>query len=125
MKVIGLISEYCNVTKFSLPYNNYKKRVVSESKQLILEYLKNEGIPFATTMHIIKSLEINDNKILGGIIYYTDGNWIWPNYLCYYLENFDIEIPVCFIEYLKENDKKNVQIDTERAIVFLKDNKIL
>lgn len=120
MKIIGLIREYSNENNFSIAYKDYKKNILNDSKPMILEYLKHRGIAFATTMQIIKSLELNNDTTIGGLVYYTDGVWIWPNYLSYYLEFFDIEISEDFIENINSNNRLPSEIDLDEAIRFVK-----
>ena len=95
-----------------------------KSKDIILDYLLKGGIAIAINMQAIKSLERNDNTILGGIVYFTDGVWIWPNYLSYYLRNFDIENPLAFKRFIMAQNIRNDLIDTNKAIAFLKQSKI-
>ena len=95
-----------------------------KSKDIILDYLLRRGIAIATNMQVVKSLEKNDNTILGGVVYFTDGIWIWPNYLSYYLRNFDIEISLAFKKFIMEQNIRNDLIDTNEAIAFLKKSKI-
>ncbi|WP_029285864.1 hypothetical protein [Pedobacter sp. R20-19] len=125
MKIIGLIREYNNENNFSIAYKDYKKNILNDSKPMILEYLKHRGIAFATTMQIIKSLELNNDTTIGGLVYYTDGVWIWPNYLSYYLEFFDIEISEDFIENINSNNRLPSEIDLDEAIRFVKNNHFL
>ena len=124
MKIIGLIEEHSNRNKFSQPYKEFRKGIFNSSKLQILDYL-NQGVLFATTMQVVSSLEANDKTIIGGIAYYTDGKWIWPNYLVYYLTKYDIEIPKYFVDSTKEIGNINNKIDVEKAISFLKNNNII
>ncbi|NTE04386.1 hypothetical protein G6M26_06085 [Agrobacterium tumefaciens] len=125
MKIIGLIREYSNENNLSIAYKDYKKNILNDSKPVVLEYLKHRGIAFATTMQIIKSLELNNDTTIGGLVYYTDGVWIWPNYLSYYLEFFDIEISEDFIENINSNNRLPSEIDLDEAIRFVKNNHFL
>ncbi|MBR6404353.1 MAG: hypothetical protein IKS48_13305 [Eubacterium sp.] len=39
---------------------------------------------------------------------YTDGKWIWPGDLAYYVKNYHLELPQDFLDYMKE---KNWTVD--------------
>lgn len=39
---------------------------------------------------------------------YTDGKWIWPGDLAYYVKNYHLELPQEFLDYMQE---KNWTID--------------
>lgn len=124
MELVGFINEHN--PSFSKTYSDFRKQFNVESKQEILSYLK-KGIPIATTTQLISSL-INDNQtILGGIVYLTDGNWIWPNYLSHYVEHDSIELPRQFLEHIF-NNKSEIFVNTEnrnQAILILKNTNIL
>jgi hypothetical protein len=121
MKIIGLIKEYDNKIT-SKSYNEYKKNCLYTNKEEILNYL-NKGISIAATMNVVKSLAINDNSIIGGINYMTDGYWIWPNYIVYYFKKESIELPTEFIEYILNKKLPCInEINKDEAIDFLKRN---
>ena len=119
MKIIGLIKEYDNQIT-SKSYHEYKKNCSYTNKEEILNYL-NKGISIAVTMNVVKSLAINDNSIIEGITYMTDGYWIWPNYIVYYFKKESIELPVEFIEYILNKKIYSIEgINEKEAIDFLK-----
>jgi hypothetical protein len=121
MKIVGLIREYDNKIT-SKSYKEYKKNCLYIDKQEILNYL-NKGISIAATMNVVKSLAINDNSIIGGINYMTDGYWIWPNYIVYYFKKESIELPAEFIEYILKKKLPCInEINKDEAIDFLKRN---
>ena len=36
----------------------------------------------------------------GNVEWYTDGEWLWPNILAYYVREYDFPIPLAFYEYM-------------------------
>lgn len=121
MKIVGLIKEYDN-NIISKSYIEYKKNCLYSSKEKILDYLNN-GISIAVTMNVVKSLAVNDNSIIGGINYMTDGYWIWPNYIIYYFKKESIELPTEFIEYILNKKMPSIDdINKLEVIDFLKKN---
>ncbi|WP_289665160.1 hypothetical protein [Flavobacterium panacagri] len=112
MKLIGVISEY-NQELSKKKFSEYKTGIEYQNKETILTYLKN-GIPIAVTMQIVRSLIKNDNSIIGGISYLTDGYWIWPNYLHFYVENLSIELPSDFVNFISKNREISYVSDAEK-----------
>ncbi|RZS99729.1 hypothetical protein [Aquimarina brevivitae] len=53
-------------------------------------------------------------KIAGSINYYTDGNWVWPEWLKHYISDHAINLPNIFIEKVKED---NIDENLIRRIV--------
>lgn len=125
MKTLGFIWEHENIKNGIKNFKEFHYSI-SPRKSEILEYLKN-GETIAVTMNIIESLYEGDNNIIGGVTYLTDGKWIWPNYLIYYLEKFNIEINNEFVDYvLEKKNKESVKnIDKKKAMNYLKEMKIV
>lgn len=122
MKIYGFIKEHTE-SDFSKSFIDYKYHQEVDNKEEILYYLKS-GYLIAATMHVIKSLF--DNEIIAGVSYYTDGKWIWPNYLYYYLENYDIEIPQDFQYHIFKNINKKISPSVaQKGTHFLIKNKVL
>lgn len=120
MQIIGLIKEYDQ--KNAKSYFDYQKNCLYDHKVQILNYLRS-GICFAVTMKVVQSLIPNDKNIIGGISYYTDGYWIWPNYMVYYFEKESIELPKDFIASILERKlPPQNKIDPAEAINFFKES---
>ncbi|TRX33230.1 hypothetical protein FNW52_15845 [Flavobacterium sp. ZT3R18] len=122
MKTIGFIYEH-NPILYSLRFDEFKKKCTYDN-EMVLKHLK-KGSVIATTMHVISSLIKNDNQIIGGILYLTDGDWIWTNYLSYYVEKESIELPEDFLNHIKNASKEKQKLDAlkiENAVNFLKKN---
>lgn len=121
MQLLGFIREYEQNNSLK-KFKEYKLFEKNSRKAQVLKYLRN-GIPIATKMHIIESLKNDDDTILGGIIYFSDGFWIWTNYYIYYLDRYDMEIDIDFINHL-HNNKFEIK-DTNSIVSFLKEHNIL
>lgn len=119
MKPLGFISEH-TPSKISKNFDEYTVNVSNPFKKEIINYLR-KGKLIAVSMHIIESL-ISD-EVIGGVIYRSDGEWIWAEYLSYYLEKINIEIPNEFILHVKKQ-KKSKQFNIDIAIDFLIEHNI-
>ncbi|WP_136467458.1 hypothetical protein [Flagellimonas onchidii] len=125
MKALGFVKEHENMNNEVKNFEEFHYSI-NPYKNEILKYLKT-GETIAVTMNIIKSLYNGDDNIIGGVVYFTDGNWIWTNYLIYYLEKYNIEINNEFVDYVlgkKSNEQKD-NLNKQKAIKYLKEMKIL
>jgi hypothetical protein len=48
-------------------------------------------------MHLINDL-FEPNFVIGPMQHFTDGKWIWPSYLKFYVEKYDLDLPVEFLK---------------------------
>ncbi|WP_160140241.1 hypothetical protein [Chryseobacterium sp. c4a] len=113
MKYLGFIKEYDPIPE-ALELKTYRNNKIynSVNKNKILDYLKNGEVALAW-MGVFINVESQD--FISPQIYYTDGNWIWPSYLIYYLENdknFYLEND--FDEYLQENNFISQKISKDK-----------
>jgi hypothetical protein len=122
MELVGIINEHSPELGIK-KYGDYKIKCNYNDKEKILNYLQN-GIPVAVTMQLANSLIKDDFSIIGGIIYLTDGYWIWPNYINYYFDKVSIELPLNFVNFILNNKMKQTINDKEKreAINLLKSN---
>jgi hypothetical protein len=122
MELVGIINEYSPELGIK-KYVDYKIKCNYNDKEKILNYLQN-GIPVAVTMQLANSLIKDDFSIIGGIIYLTDGYWIWPNYINYYFDKVSIELPLNFVNFILNNKMRQTINDKEKreAINLLKSN---
>ena len=77
----------------------------------ICNYLES-GVVLIVSPGIVGDI-INSNN--GGIAtpsIYTDGKWIWPEDLSYYVKNYKLKLPKAFIDDMINNDWKiNISIN--------------
>lgn len=120
MRLIGIISEY-NDELDGKKFHDYKIKCDYQNKEVILNYLQ-KGTSIAVTMQVVKSLIKDDISIIGGVSYLTDGYWIWPNYLNFYVDKLSIELPSDFLNFISKNGPIKLINDDQKleAINFLK-----
>lgn len=82
MRYIGFIKEYDNIPE-SFSLNSYRKQKDDDEIENIVNYLKSGNIALSWMGVFI---DIENKNFIAPQIYYTDGEWIWPAYLIYYLE---------------------------------------
>ncbi|MBQ8708583.1 MAG: hypothetical protein IJ523_10895 [Succinivibrionaceae bacterium] len=64
------------------------------------------------------TMDIFDEKtsISGTGSAYTDGIWLWPDDLAYYVHKYNIALPDDFIKTMKNNNWKNPSYDIDLSI---------
>ncbi len=70
------------------------RRIEAEDdEQLVIQYLES-GKVSAVVMIIERDFADSPNgKSLGEVILRTDGEWTWPESLCYYIKRYHIRVP--------------------------------
>jgi len=104
LKFIGFISEYNPEIANAIPYKSYFKGNAIEEmyRHKVLEYVKS-AIPLAATMRGIKDLA--SGEFIGSDACCTDGKWVWPDYMMYYLEHKpDYMVEESFLQDLIDNN---------------------
>lgn len=115
MKPIGFIKEY-DPHAGSMGLDDYllNSEEIRRARLKIIEYLK-KGVSVSTIMGA--RVDFETGELIGGIDYLTDGEWLWPEYLVYYLERKPaFTIPRVFFEYLMERKFifRAIMIDKEQ-----------
>ena len=83
-----------------------KDFVGKEDKALaakISSYLSS-GISLAVTPGIVNDVIDPDKGIAGSPTAYTDGTWVWPGDLAYYVMNYRLKLPDEFTKTMQENN---------------------
>ncbi len=75
--------------------------VDDESK--IVDYLKS-GIDAGAVMMIENDVLATSSKAIGEVLLKSDGVWIWPTSLAYYVKEYHLSLPTEFIEHMVKND---------------------
>ena len=71
----------------------------------ICDYLK-KGTVIAACFGISKDI-FDENKVSGDQSLLTDGKYVWPNNLAYYVEEYGVEIDNEFLEFMIKNNWTN------------------
>lgn len=74
-----------------------------KNKSKICKYL-SEGIVIAACGEVVVDAINPDNGIIGTPDDLTDGKWIWPADLVYYVNNYNLELPEDFINTMEMNN---------------------
>lgn len=69
----------------------------------ICAYLQ-AGIPLAVTPGVVEDVICPQKGIAGSPSSFTDGTWVWPGDLSYYVKNYQLKLPDEFIHSMIEHD---------------------
>ena len=76
----------------------------------ILSYLK-AGIPLAVAPGISRDCISSSHEVIGSLSLLTDGIFVWPSDLAYYVEKYKVDVPSSFCSHMKENNWKIAPVD--------------
>lgn len=105
MKYIGFIKEHNNI-KEAIPFEKAIGGEFYEESTLakIIEYL-NSGVLLLSWMGYFT--DFRTNGLIAPDSYFTDGIWVWPSHLPYYLKKHpNMILDKDFIEYLSSKQFK-------------------
>lgn len=90
-----------------------------DNKDKICEYLR-QGYVLAACGSVVKDIVTPENGIVGTPDDVTDGVWLWPADLVYYVENYDLILDEAFVKHMAEQgwsvpedleiDEDNIQV---------------
>jgi len=89
-------------------------------KDEICRYLRN-GFVLAACGSVVKDIIHPEKGIVGSPDDLTDGTWIWPADLAYYVENYDLKLDDAFIKHMIENSwsvSDDISIDEDNLQVI-------
>ena len=102
LKTIGYFKEMPHGNKTGASIYNFINKGNSDEIERICHYLES-GIEFIVSPEISEDI-INPAKGTAGVISdYTDGTWLWPGDLSYYVKNYNVKLPDEFIATMVQN----------------------
>ena len=90
-----------------------------ENKELICQYLKN-GYVMAACSDLVTDVIFPENGVIGSPDELTDGYWLWPGDLVYYVEKYNLKLDDDFIDYMRAHSwriPKDIVIDYDNLEV--------
>lgn len=69
---------------------------------LIVRYLEN-GAVLAATGSLVDDMLDPRNRGIARLEIVTDGRWVWPRDLAYYVQNYHVRLPSGFVEHMRQN----------------------
>lgn len=75
------------------------------NKDKIVKYLQS-GIVLAACGSVVEDIINPQNGIIGTPDDLTDGTWMWPADLSYYVERYDLKLDEEFLDHMSKNSWK-------------------
>lgn len=86
----------------------------SEEKSKIIDYL-HDGILLTACCGTSDDIIHPENGVAGVPSFYTDGKWVWPGDLVYYVNRYNLALDLVFLEDMRANQwkvpKKSIDSD--------------
>jgi len=82
---------------------NLRGNLHAPLKQKALRYLRS-GVNTGIVMMVEYDHSSMPEACLGSVGLMSDGKWIWPSSLAYYVETYDLGLPADFLEDMANND---------------------
>jgi hypothetical protein len=77
--------------------------LVPSTKQLVLQFLRS-GVEAGIVMMVEYDHLSNPELCLGAVTLVSDGKWSWPSSLAYFVEKYDLALPVEFLDEMASNN---------------------
>ena len=115
----GYYKEMPHAEKTDPSMLDYIGKKIADKKK-ICEYLQN-GIVLAACGRVSVDVLHPEKGIAGPLDEMTDGKWMWPGDLAYYVANYDLKLDEEFVNYMEANDwtvPNDLEIDEDDLEVY-------
>ncbi|HWT75744.1 MAG TPA: hypothetical protein VN258_13650 [Mobilitalea sp.] len=102
LKSIGFFKELKHGDEDSECLRLLTRKEADKNENGILQYLSS-GITICVSPGIVKDV-LDDSKIIGSLSILTDGIWVWPSDLLYYVKEYHINLNNDFVLYMSQNN---------------------
>ncbi|MFF7357368.1 hypothetical protein ACFZA1_32820 [Streptomyces filipinensis] len=93
--------------------NNLTRSNAATDEQLIANYLSNGETLIATGSWADDLVDPHNTRICQYMVH-TDGTWVWPSSLPYYVSRYHIELPTDFTQHMESRNWKPPTLDGEQ-----------
>ncbi len=116
LKKVGFFFEF-SADAHRSQLESLMRTVPHSREQDIVAYLsagKNFGVVPLTQF----DNQIDPPKSLGEIVLVSDGEWIWPTSLTYFVQTYHIDLPEQFVEHMSSHNwRMSEQIEVEAQLI--------
>ncbi len=89
---------------------------LGDNKELVIKYLSGGNILAASG---VVGDFFNPTIKVGGLRILTDGVWVWPSDLSYYLQNYSTKLPQDFLLHVESNNWEIPLLSEEEIIALI------
>ena len=105
VKTVGYYKEMPHGGNSEISIRDYINKESKDIIENICSYL-DSGVAFIVSPGNVEDVIVPENGIAGDTTTYTDGEWLWPGDLSYYVRNYSLKLPDEFIATMKKNGWK-------------------
>ena len=103
LKKVGFFKELKHGDEFELSLKKSMRNIPLENEDKIIDYLDN-GISLYVTAGLVSDVLDKSKGVIRNLEILTDGTWVWPSDLSYYVKFYHVELNTHFIEHIKKNE---------------------
>lgn len=103
LKSVGHYNETRHGIGLDLSIHEFLQEECPERAEQICSYLDN-GVLLIVSPGSSEDVITSGNSIPGGNSEFTDGTWIWPGDLSYYVRNYLLKLPDDFLNHIVDNN---------------------
>ncbi len=103
LKTVGYYKEMPHGSKTSNSIFDFINKGSQEDIDKIYQYLKS-GVEFVVSPEVTHDIITPEKGTSGIASSYTDGIWLWPGDLAYYVKNYNLKLPDEFISTMAQNN---------------------
>lgn len=114
MKTVGFIKQYDNES-FSNELDTYfKDAVINENRESLIQYMQKGLLCIPLMGAVDNPFDEDDDEFIGYIAVYTDGVYIWPNYVIAFLKKYpNFHLDDEFVKHVKANNQVEFKVEKE------------
>jgi hypothetical protein len=98
---VGFFRELRHGSKDGPSINDYRRHSAQPNEPRIVQYL-NVAVTLATTGSVVDDALDATKKAIAPLEIATDGIWVWPRDLAYYVRNYHVVLPPEFVEHMRK-----------------------
>ncbi|QND17824.1 hypothetical protein HB775_29365 (plasmid) [Rhizobium leguminosarum bv. trifolii] len=102
LRRIGFFRELPYGSPEGLSINSSFSEFSSEKKAKVISYLRS-GTACVVSPGMSRDVISAERNIIGALSLLTDGVFLWPSDLAYYIEKYSVGIPQEFLEHMEQN----------------------
>lgn len=121
LKLVGFLKEYNNISEAITLEDRISESLVNLEINKILNYLEKGTFVLGWMGYFIN---YENDELIAPDSYFTDGFFVWPSYLQYYLKQYpNFKLEEEFISHLESMSYENKKIIGKRDL-FIMENKL-
>ncbi len=120
LKTVGYFKEMPHGKETDNSIFDFINKENHDNIEKIYQYLKS-GVEFVVSPEVTHDIISPEKGTSGVSSSYTDGVWLWPGDLAYYVKNYNLKLPEEFISTMKQNNwqisKTMEDMDCEEIVI--------